>query len=132
MNVNVPQNWDSSQQQDILDALPALVFLERAGRIVFANAEARHLLGWPEEKWASRPLEEVLWGLFPGTAEPQTALIGGRTSSPFHATLATRGGRLLPAGRGAEREGQRRGGKADGQVEASTPRGSHSSPWRLL
>ena len=31
MNVNVPQNWDSSQQQDILDALPALVFLERAG-----------------------------------------------------------------------------------------------------
>src|SRR5580692_656474 len=96
MNVNVPQNWDSSQQQDILDALPALVFLERAGRIVFANAEARQLLGWPEEKWASRPVEEVLWGLFPGTAEPQTLLTGSRTSSPFHATLATRGGRLLP------------------------------------
>ncbi len=96
MNVNVPQNWDSPQQQEILDALPALVFLERAGRVVFANAEARHLLGWPEEKWASRPVEEVLWGLFPGTAEPQTALTGGRLSSPFHATLATRGGRMLP------------------------------------
>jgi diguanylate cyclase (GGDEF)-like protein/PAS domain S-box-containing protein len=96
MNVNVPQNWDSPEQQDILDGLPALVFLERAGRIVFANAEARHLLGWPEEKWVSRPVEEVLWGLFPGTAEPQTALTGGRSASPFHATLATRGGRLLP------------------------------------
>jgi len=96
MNVNLPQNWDSREQQEILDGLPALIFLERAGRIVFANAEARHLLGWGEEKWTSRPVEEVLWGLFPGTAEPQTALTGGRASSPFHATLATRGGRLLP------------------------------------
>src|SRR4051794_25868009 len=96
MSVNLPQNWDSPEQQDILDGLPALIFLERAGRIVFANAEARHLIGWAEEKWVSRPVEEVLWGLFPGTAEPQTALVGGRSSSPFHATLATHGGRLLP------------------------------------
>ena len=96
MNANLPQNWDSPEQQAILDGLPALIFLERAGRIVFANAEARHLLGWAEEKWTSRPVEEVLWGLFPGTAEPQTALIGGQLSSPFHATLATRGGRLAP------------------------------------
>ena len=96
MKVNLPQNWDSPVQQDILDGLPALIFLERAGRIVFANSEARHLLGWGDEKWSSRPVEEVLWGLFPGTAEPQTALIGSRTSSPFHATLATRGGRLMP------------------------------------
>ena len=96
MKVNLPQNWDSFDQQDILDGLPALIFLERAGRIVFANAEARHLSGWAEDAWVSRPVEEVLWGLFPGTAEPQTALTGGRTSSPFHATLAARGGRLLP------------------------------------
>src|SRR3954451_23359227 len=96
MNVNLPQNWDSPEQQAILDGLPALIFLERAGRIVFANTEARHLLGWAEEKWVSRPVEEVLWGLFPGTAEPQTALTGGHSSSPFHATLATHGGRLLP------------------------------------
>src|SRR5579863_4640226 len=96
MKVNLPQNWDSLDQQDILDGLPALIFLERAERIVFANAEARHLLGVAEDKWVSRPVEEVLWGLFPGTAEPQTALLGGRASSPFHATLAARGGRLLP------------------------------------
>jgi diguanylate cyclase (GGDEF)-like protein/PAS domain S-box-containing protein len=96
MNANLPQNWDSPEQQTILDGLPALIFLERAGRIVFANAEARHLLGWAEEKWVSRPVEEVLWGLFPGTAEPQTALTGGQSSSPFHATLATRSGRLAP------------------------------------
>jgi len=96
MNVNVPQNWESPEQQDILDGLPALIFLERAGRIVFANVEARKLLGWADGKWVSRPVEEVLWGLFPGTAEPQTALVGGRSSRPFHATLATRSGRLLP------------------------------------
>jgi diguanylate cyclase (GGDEF)-like protein/PAS domain S-box-containing protein len=96
MNVNLPQNWDSREQQRILDGLPALVFLERAGRIVFANAEARQLIGSDEETWVSRAVEEVLWGLFPGTAEPQSALIGGRMSSPFHATLATRSGRLLP------------------------------------
>src|SRR5579885_1467812 len=96
MNVNLPQNSDSREQQAILDGLPALIFLERAGRIVFANAEARHQLGWGEETWVSRPVEEVLWGLFPGTAEPQTVLTGGRASSPFHATLASRGGGLLP------------------------------------
>ena len=96
MEVSLLQNWESHEQQEILDGLPALIFLERAGRIVFANAEARQLLGWAEEKWVARPLEEVLWGLFPGTAEPQTALMGGRSSRPFHATLATRGGRLLP------------------------------------
>ena len=95
MSVNLPQNWDSPEQQNILDGLPALIFLERAGRIVFANAEARHLIGSAEVKWVPRPVEEVLWGLFPGTAEPQTTLIGGRSSSPFHATLAAHGGRLL-------------------------------------
>lgn len=96
MTLNLPQNWDSLEQQRILDGLPALIFLERAGRIVFANAEARGMMGSAEEKWISRPVEEVLWGLFPGTAEPQTALTGSRSSSPFHATLATRGGRLQP------------------------------------
>jgi len=96
MNVNLPRNWESPEQQEILDGLPALIFLERAGRIVFANAEARQLLGWGEEKWVPGPVEEVLWGLFPGTAEPQTALLGGRGSSPFHAALTTRSGSLLP------------------------------------
>lgn len=96
MNVNLSQNWDSREQQDILDGLPALIFLERAGHIVFANAESRHLLGYGDQGWVARPVEDVLWGLFPGTAEPQTALTGGRTSSPFHATLAARGGRLVP------------------------------------
>ena len=96
MSANLLQNWDSPEQQDILDGLPALIFLERGGRIVFANAEARELLGGAEERWISRPVEEVLWGLFPGTPEPQTSLAGNRIRSPFHATLAARGGRLLP------------------------------------
>ncbi|HEY1984935.1 MAG TPA: EAL domain-containing protein [Terracidiphilus sp.] len=94
--MNLPENSDSSQQQEILDRLPVLIFLERAGRIVFANAEARVLLGMVESKWTPRPVEEVLWGLFPGTAEPQTLLTGSASGSPFHATMAVGGGRLVP------------------------------------
>jgi len=96
MSVNLPANSDSAQQQEILDALPVLVFLERAGRIVYANSEARDALGVSEGEWVPRPVEDVLWGLFPGTAEPQTLLIGTRRGSPFHATLACRDGRLMP------------------------------------
>jgi diguanylate cyclase (GGDEF)-like protein/PAS domain S-box-containing protein len=95
-SLNLPENSDSAQQQEVLDALPVLVFLERAGKVVFANAEARQTLGLADGEWAPRPVEDVLWGLFPGTAEPQTQLIGTRAGSPFHATMPARNGRLLP------------------------------------
>jgi len=93
--LNLPENSNSTQQQEVLDALPALVFLEQAGMVVFANAEARQTLGADEGEWTPRPVEDVLWGLFPGTAEPQTELTGTRAGSPFHATMAARSGRLL-------------------------------------
>lgn len=93
--MNLPENSESAEQQEILDALPVLVFLERAGRVVFANAEARQMLG-ADGEWVARPVEDVLWGLFPGTAEPQTLLTGTRRGSPFHATLPAKSGRLLP------------------------------------
>jgi len=96
MSLNLPENTDSAEQQEILDALPVLVFLEREGKIVFANVEARQMLGLAEGEWIERPVEEVLWGLFPGTAEPQTLLTGTRRGSPFHATLPAKNGRLLP------------------------------------
>ena len=95
MNLNLPENSDSMEQQKILDALPVLVFLERAGQIVFANAEARRMLDMVEGDWAPRPVEDVLWGLFPGTAEPQTLLTCTGRGSPFHATLPANGC-LLP------------------------------------
>lgn len=95
MRLNLPENSDSIEQQAILNALPVLVFLERAGQIVFANAEARQMLEMAEGEWAPRPVEDVLWGLFPGTAEPQTLLTGTGQGSPFHATLPVNG-RLLP------------------------------------
>jgi diguanylate cyclase (GGDEF)-like protein/PAS domain S-box-containing protein len=95
-SLNLPENSESSQQQEVLDALPVLVFLERAGNVVFANAEARQTLGIQEEEWTPRPVEDVLWGLFPGTAEPQTQLLGTEAGSPFHATMPAQGGRLLP------------------------------------
>ncbi len=53
-------------------------------------------MGLTEGEWAPHPIEEVLWGLFPGTAEPQTMLTGTRRGSPFHATMPVKGGRLTP------------------------------------
>jgi len=94
--LNLPENADSGEQRQILDALPVLVFLERSGRIVFANAEARRLLGMSEGEWVERPVEEVLWGLYPGTAEPQTLLTGTGKGSPFHATLPSVNGQMMP------------------------------------
>src|ERR1700728_5430384 len=95
-SLNLPENSDSSQQQEVLDALPVLVFLEQAGNVVFANAEARQALGAGDGEWIPKPVEDVLWGLFPGTAEPQTQLIGTKAGSPFHATMPASSGRLLP------------------------------------
>jgi diguanylate cyclase (GGDEF)-like protein/PAS domain S-box-containing protein len=94
--LNLSQNSGSASQREILDALPALVFLEREGKIVFANREARQLLGLTAGEWVPCPVEDVLWGLYPGTAEPQTLLTGSGRGSPFHATLPSASGRLLP------------------------------------
>lgn len=96
MEPNVYANNNPDAQREVLDGLPVLVFLERAGKIVFANTEARQLLGLPEGEWIPRPVEDVLWGLFPGTAEPQTLLTSTRRGSPFHATLPASNGRLVP------------------------------------
>ncbi|HUV68279.1 MAG TPA: EAL domain-containing protein [Terracidiphilus sp.] len=94
--LKLPDNAELSKQREILDALPVLVFLERAGIIVFANLEARQMLGLTEGEWVERPVEDVLWGLFPGTAEPQTLLTGTRKGSPFHATMPAKDGKLEP------------------------------------
>jgi diguanylate cyclase (GGDEF)-like protein/PAS domain S-box-containing protein len=96
MTLNVHGNTNPDAQREVLDGLPVLVFLERAGKIVFANAEARQMLGLAEGEWIACPVEDVLWGLFPGTAEPQTLLTGTRHGSPFHATLPAPDGRLVP------------------------------------
>jgi diguanylate cyclase (GGDEF)-like protein/PAS domain S-box-containing protein len=95
MGPSLSGSSNPNTQREVLDGLPVLVFLEREGKIVFANAEARRTLGSPEGEWAPRPVEEVLWGLFPGTAEPQTVLKGTEHSSPFHATLPDKNGRLI-------------------------------------
>jgi len=94
--LNLPQHAGSDYQQEILDALPVLVFLERHGKVVFANAEARRMTGTFEGEWAECPVEDVLWGLFPGTAEPQTHVVGTHSARPFHAALPSRSGKLLP------------------------------------
>ena len=137
--LNLPENSDSSKQQEILDALPVLIFLEQAGKIVFANTEARQMLGLTEGEWVERPVEDVLWGLFPGTAEPQTLLTGTKKGSPFHATMPAKNGKLLPVegtysildaenARGGDRGAPRRTGTgaevaADGRCAGQYSRG---------
>lgn len=96
LGLKLSEKANPGAQHEVLDGLPVLIFLERAGRIVFANAEARRTLGMTDGEWIARPVEEVLWGLFPGTAEPQTLLTGTDHSSPFHATLPDKDGRLIP------------------------------------
>ena len=95
IGLNLPENADSIKQREVLDALPVLIFLERAGKIVFANAEARRTIGLTEGEWAPRAVEDVLWGLFPGTAEPQTSLKATGGGSPFHATMPAISGKLI-------------------------------------
>ena len=95
IGLNLHENPSPEAKQEVLDGLPVLVFLERAGKITFANTEARQALGLTEGEWTHRPVEDVLWGLFPGTAEPQTLLTATKRGNPFHATLPTKDGRLV-------------------------------------
>ena len=94
-DLNLPENSESAQQRAILDALPVLVFLEREGTLVYANAEARRTIGDLEDIWTPRPVEDVLWGLFPGMANPKTLLTGSIQNRSFHATVPARSGRLV-------------------------------------
>ena len=96
MSLNLPENADSKEQREALDILPVLVFLERDGNIVFANAEARQMLGVAEPEWTPRPIEDVLWGLLPSTAEPPNTVTGMHHGSPFHAIVPAKNGRLIP------------------------------------
>jgi len=96
MNVNLPENSDSAQQREILDGLPVLVFLERDGRVVFANLQARQMLGLTDVEWVARPVVDVLWGLVPIPNEPQILPLESKPGNPFRATLPGRNGRLVP------------------------------------
>ena len=93
--MNLAQNPQNTAQQQVLDALPVLVLIERSGKVVFANAEVRHLLGRDEGEWIPAATEELIWGLGAGTAEPHTRLSDHGRARPFHATLPTAKGRIL-------------------------------------
>jgi Amt family ammonium transporter len=95
MGLNLPENMESPQQREILDALPALIFLQRMGKIVFANAEARRQMGAEEGDWIPRPAEEILWGMAAGRAEPHSVLAQAPGSGPFRATLTRRDGSVI-------------------------------------
>lgn len=79
--MNFEQDAGKTEQAEILDRLPALIFLERAGEIVFANAAARSLLGI--DPWQARKIEAVLEGFITDANEQRPAESG----IDFHATL---------------------------------------------
>lgn len=97
MSLNLPQNAESTEQRAILDALPVPVFLEREGRIVFANAEARQRMGCVEGEQVDcvidLPVEEVFRGVLP---ELDAGQEGPGASRSFHATLVARSGAVEP------------------------------------
>ena len=96
MALNDPENTKNPEQRSYFGSLPLLVFLERGGKIVFANAEARQMLGLVLGDWLPRSIEDVLWGFTAG-AEPR-----GRQTAPesasryFRATVPSRHGQQYP------------------------------------
>ncbi len=82
MGLNLPENADSIKQHEILDALPVLIFLERAGKIVFANAEARLMLGLTEGEWVPRPRRRCAVGTVSRNRRAADAADGHRNRQP--------------------------------------------------
>jgi Amt family ammonium transporter len=60
----------SNHHQHWMDRLPSLIFVEREGVIVFANRAACELLGYQPVDLIGKPAQEIIWGLYPGAAEP--------------------------------------------------------------
>lgn len=52
------------------DTLPAYVFVERKGRIVYANLAARQILGAQPGESFDRPTGEIFWELSPSPVDP--------------------------------------------------------------
>ena len=87
---------DPLAQRALFDALPVLLFLERSGQVIFANTAARRLMGVEDRPWTGRAMEELLWGLYPSLAEPDSSLTGPRVSGRcFHASLAAGDGETI-------------------------------------
>jgi Amt family ammonium transporter len=90
MEQHPPDNPTSREQRQPEERREELVFLERGGKIVFANAEARQLLGLTAGEWVARPIEDLLWDASGNIA---MALVPG-TGKSFRATIPARNGRL--------------------------------------
>jgi len=93
--LQLPHNPGPFDGCEILDALPVLIFTEHQGKILFANAEARRILGKLDAPWQPIPTDELIWGLRAGTAEPHTRITDHGRARPFHATLPSSHGRIL-------------------------------------
>ena len=90
MEQQPPDNASLGEQRQVADRRHELVFLERGGKIVFANAEARQMLGLTAGEWIARPIEDVLWEVKASAAIPAPG-----TTKSFRATILARNGRLF-------------------------------------
>lgn len=86
---------EAAAQRALFDALPVLLFLERAGQVFFANVAARTLLGVADRPWTERSLEELLWGLSAGLAEPDSSLTSAVRGRSFRASLVDAAGQTI-------------------------------------
>ena len=80
-----------AQQQAILDALPVAAFLERRGRIFYANAVARDLVGWPTDMLADCAAELPLTlSLLSGLADAKDKAAQDRPAGFFQGGCCSR------------------------------------------
>jgi PAS domain S-box-containing protein len=92
------QRWAETQAGPLIEAAPdAMILVDEAGTILFANAQTERLFGWPRSELVGKPIEVLLPDRY-------------RASHPTHRGAYGRTAKLRPMGQGLELSGLRRDG----------------------
>ena len=83
MSLSSSSNSDFAGQKAILDALPVAAFLERDGQVLYANAQARICVGWPE----GTVVLPLVMNLLPGLAGAKDVERPGKPAGYFRTEL---------------------------------------------
>lgn len=78
------------------DTLPAYVFVERQGRIVYANLAAREALGAEPEEAFDRPTGEIFWELVPSASAAVGLMKVGDHAQGFESRIRGAADRVIP------------------------------------
>lgn len=93
------QNVDSTGSSFFgngFDTLPAYVFVERQGRIIYANLAARQVLGAQPEETLDRPTGEIFWELVPSTSENVKLMSISDNTQGFESRIRGAEDRVIP------------------------------------